>query len=66
MITPNIHIDKIDIKKFIVVLMLMISFLVTILITWTRVQFIYINNGPETDSVYMEMVEDWKMAEMME
>ena len=62
----NIHIDKIDIRKVLVVMMLMISFLITILVTWTRVQFIYINYGPETDTVYMEMVDEWEVAEMME
>ncbi|HSI76385.1 MAG TPA: hypothetical protein VK957_10830 [Lunatimonas sp.] len=61
----NIHVDKLDVRKLIVVLMLAISFLITILITWTRVQFIYINNEPETDTVYMEMVDEWEMAEML-
>jgi hypothetical protein len=55
-----------QIKKLIVVLMLSISFLFTILLTWTRIQFIYMNNGPETDTLYMELVEEWEMAEMVE
>lgn len=44
--------------------MLAISFLATILITWTRVQFIYMNNGPETDSVYMELMDDLELADL--
>lgn len=54
----------VQIKKLAIVLMLAISFLATILITWTRVQFIYINNGPETDNVNMELVDELQLADL--
>jgi hypothetical protein len=62
----NRQLDNTDIRKLLVVLILTISFIITILITWTRVQFIYINNGPETDTLYLELIEEWEMAEMLE
>ena len=54
----------IQIKKLALVLMLTISFLATILITWTRAQFIYINNGSETDNVYMELIDELELADL--
>ena len=54
----------IQIKRLAIVLMLAISFFATILITWTRVQVIYINNGPETDNASMELVDDLELADL--
>jgi len=54
----------VQIKRLAIVLMLAISFLATILITWTRAQFIYINNGSETDNVYMELIDELELADL--